>query len=363
MNKKKFSAIFSKKIMFMMKAALFASLVLTGCANKAELSGGGSQSKATENGSKKDSYETLELRYQGSPGTVALEELAEDLGYLAPIKLKWVGNTTSGPQSIQATVTGDTDFGGAFNGAIVKLIAAKAPIKAIYGYYGEDPKTWNGYYVNEDSPIKEPRDLIGKKIAMNTLGAHHEFMVKEYLHRAGISNEEIKQVTMVAIPPANGEQVLRQNQVDISTLGGIYKDKALERGGIRALFSDYDLFGEFTAGSIVMTNKFIKENPNTVRKFVEGIAKAIEWSKTTPREEVVARMEKIANERGRNENNSNIKYWKSFGIAGKGGLIAEKEFSVWIDWLVKDGQFKQGQVQAKDIYSNEFNPFYEEQKK
>ncbi len=58
-------------------------------------------------------------------------ELAEDLGYLAPLKLKWVGNTISGPQDIQTVVTGDTDIGGAFYGAILKLIAAKAPIKAV----------------------------------------------------------------------------------------------------------------------------------------------------------------------------------------------------------------------------------------
>ncbi len=65
-------------------------------------------------------------------------ELAEDLGYLAPIRLKWVGNTYSGPQDIQAAVTGDTDFGGAFNAAIEKLVAAGAPIKAVIGNSGCD---------------------------------------------------------------------------------------------------------------------------------------------------------------------------------------------------------------------------------
>ena len=49
--------------------------------------------------------EKLELRYQGWASKVLYPELAEDLGYLAPIKLKWVGNTISGPQDIQAAVT------------------------------------------------------------------------------------------------------------------------------------------------------------------------------------------------------------------------------------------------------------------
>src|SRR5207249_9997886 len=79
---------------------------------------------------------TATLRYQGSAGQVTPAELAADLGYLPGIKLKWVGNTISGPQDIQSAATGQTDFGGAFNGAVTKLVAAGAPITAVISYYG-----------------------------------------------------------------------------------------------------------------------------------------------------------------------------------------------------------------------------------
>src|SRR5262245_14537219 len=174
-------------------------------------------------------YETLELRAEGYAGSVTPAELAEDLGYLAPLKLKYVGNNISGPANIQNVVTGDVEFGGAFNGAVVKLIAAKAPITAVIGYYGIDDKTWSGFFVLEDSPLREPKDLLGKKVAMNTLGAHHEFMLKEYLFRKGFSPAQAEQVTLVVVPPINGEQALRQKQVEVATLGGILRDKALER--------------------------------------------------------------------------------------------------------------------------------------
>ncbi len=107
--------------------------------------------------------EQTEIRYQGWAGQVTFVELADDLGYLAPLKLKWVGNTISGPQDIQTVVTGDTDIGGAFYGAIIKLIAAKASVKAVIGYYGSDAETYYGYYVKEDSTIRTAKDLIGKK--------------------------------------------------------------------------------------------------------------------------------------------------------------------------------------------------------
>ena len=77
--------------------------------------------------------ETKTLRYQGWAGDVSLPELAADLGYLGDVKLEWVGNTISGPQDIQSAATGQVDFGGAFNGAVVKLKAAGAPIRSVIG--------------------------------------------------------------------------------------------------------------------------------------------------------------------------------------------------------------------------------------
>jgi len=88
-------------------------------------------------------------------------------------------------------------------------------------------------------------------------------------------------------------------------------DKALARGGVRLVFSDYQLFGKFNAGSAVMSNRFIAENPNTVRKYVEGVGEAIEWARSRPREEVIARMESIIGKRGRNEDTAAIKFWTS----------------------------------------------------
>ncbi|XXY71458.1 ABC transporter substrate-binding protein [Sorangium sp. So ce291] len=306
-------------------------------------------------------FETLELRYQGNNGTVSPIELAEDLGYLAPIRLHFVSSTVSGPQSVQAVVTGDTDFGGAFNGAIIKLVAAKAPIIAVAGYYGVDEKRQSHAYVLEDSPLRTARDLLDRSISMNTLGAHSEFMVKEFLWRSQITPEEARRVTLLVVPPVNGEQLLRQKQVDVATLGDIYRDRALERGGIRSLFSDYELYGKFTAGSYVMKTSFIKENPKTVRRFVEATAKAIEWARNTPRETVVERCIALMKKRGRNEEDSVIKFWRSYGVAGKGGLIAEREFQIWIDWMVRSGELKPGEIALNRLYTNEFNPYANEQ--
>jgi hypothetical protein len=38
-------------------------------------------------------------------------------------------------------------------------------------------------------------------------------------------------------------------------------------------------------------------------------------------------------------------------------MISDGQIQVWIDWLVKDGLFKPGQIKASDTYTNAFNYF------
>jgi ABC-type multidrug transport system ATPase subunit/ABC-type nitrate/sulfonate/bicarbonate transport system substrate-binding protein len=301
--------------------------------------------------------ETLSLRYEGSPGNVTIAELAEDLGFLAPVKLEYVGNNmTGGPHSIQAVLTGDLDVGGAFNGAIVKLVASQAKLRSIMAAYGSNEQSFQGFYSLEDSPIRGARDFIDKKVAINTLGAHAEFALREYLAREGLTADEVSKVTLVALPSANGEQALRNRQVDVACLATIFRDKALARGGLHLVFSDYQLFGRFNAGSTVMSEDFIKLNPGTARKYVEGVGQAIEWAKARPRAEVVARMESIIEKRGRNEDTAIVRYWTSTTIATPRGWLEDVDFQRWIDWLVKDGQIGKGQIEPSEIYTNQFQP-------
>lgn len=297
------------------------------------------------------------IRYQGSAGQVTLAELADDLGYFEDVTLEWVGDTTSGPQDIQSAATGQTDVGGAFNGAIAKLVAAGSPITSVISYYGSDDLAFNGYYVLDDSPIRTAQDLIGKKVGMNTLGAHHEFVVREWLAQQGLTPEQVAQVELIVVPPVSTEQALREGQIDVGTLGSVFRDSALERGGLRELFTDTALYGEFSYGTQVFRDDFIAEHPDAVEDYVQGVARAIRWTQTQPREAVVARFEQIIEGRDREETTDLVQYWKSAGVAGPGGVNDPREISIWTDWLVREGTLEEGQIDPEDLYTNEYNPY------
>jgi ABC-type nitrate/sulfonate/bicarbonate transport system substrate-binding protein len=299
-----------------------------------------------------------ELRYLGGQGNVSFAELGEDLGYLAPLKLKWVGNVLGGPEAIQAVTSGDVEFGSAATGSVVKLLAAGAPIEQVMASGGVDDLSWGGYFVLENSSLRVARDTLGKKFAVNTLGAHAEFMIREWLRRGNVSQEQAKQVTLVVSPPANSEQMLRQGQVDVAGLSGVLRDRALERGGIRPLFTDRDLFGNFNATTYVMRKSFIAEHPDAARQFVSSTARAIEWARKTPPDVVRARLRDILQRRNRGEDPSLAKFWHSVGIRSRGGLLADQDVQMWIDWLTREGDLQRDKLRpVSELYSNAFNPY------
>jgi ABC-type nitrate/sulfonate/bicarbonate transport system substrate-binding protein len=298
------------------------------------------------------------LRYFGSAGQVTMAELAEDLGYLAPLRLEYLGGVLGGPEAIQAVGTRDIEFGNAAIGSVIKLIVAGAPIRQVIASNGVDEQSWSGFFVAEDSPIRTARDLIGKKVAVNTLGAHSEFMLREYLRRGGLSRAQIAQVQMVVIPPLNGEQTLRQKQVDAASMGGVFRDLATQRGGLRLLFSDKSLLGSFNSVDTVFHSQFIAQHPETVRRFVDAVARAIEWARNTPKQTVRARMRAIMERRKRGEDPSLAEHWHSVGINSRGGLLTDADMHRWVDWLVSDGALERGKVKdVSSLYTSEFHPF------
>ncbi|MFG3518811.1 ABC transporter substrate-binding protein [Nocardia nova] len=323
-------------------AGTAAAVLLTACG-----SGG---SAHTENG-------VTSLRYLGWTDQVTLPELAENLGFFdGKIKLDYVGNTISGPQEIQTAATGQVDFGGAFAGAVAKLAGAGAPITAVVNYYGSDEKSFQGYYTLDNSPIRSAADLVGKKVGVNTLGGQNEADIHDALKKAGLSVDQIKSVQLVALPPPNIEQALRQGQIDAAALNGQFQQRAVANGGVRPIFTELDEYGgPINGGPYVFRNDFIAKNPDVVRTFTTGVAKAIEWERSTPRDQVIAKFTDIINARHRaGEDTSTLKYWLSVGVPARYGKVSDEDFTRWQSWLEDTGAIDH-KLDPSKFYTNKFN--------
>ena len=72
------------------------------------------------------------------------------------------------------------------------------------------------FYVLEDNPIKSVSDLVGKTVAVNTLGTHRDYTVCEVLQQNGLPENP---VDLVTAPDPHLKQVLRAKQVDVAGFG------------------------------------------------------------------------------------------------------------------------------------------------
>jgi ABC-type nitrate/sulfonate/bicarbonate transport system substrate-binding protein len=296
------------------------------------------------------------IRYLSSSAVVGPYEFAKELGYLKGINITRLGSTTGGPEDIISVATGSTDVGHSAWVAIINAKARGAEIKAVAGPMGNSPESWyegtpylSKWIVLENSSIRSAKDLPGKKIAVHTLGAHVEYVTREYLARNNLSKDDVQLLVM-----SHHEEVLRQKQVDVVAPVGAQIDKIEAGGGVRVLFTDYDIIGNQTHCGLFMSEKFIKENPEVVKQFVEANAKAADWAKEHPAEarEMAA---KIMKDKGGNP--AIAKYWKGFGVK-EHALLEDSDVQFWLDWLVRDGKLQEGQLKLSDIYTNEFNPYY-----
>jgi ABC-type nitrate/sulfonate/bicarbonate transport system substrate-binding protein len=223
--------------------------------------------------------------------------------------------------------------------------------------YGSDEDMNVGFYVLENSPIRSPRDFIGKKVAVNAFGAHYEFVIKDYLLRHGLTEKEIRDVELIVLPPVSTEQSLRNGQIDIAVFSGILEKRALKSGGVRPIFKDIELYGPFTAGSYAMRKDFIAQHRDAAKTFVSGVARAQEWLHNTPKEQIVARMENIIDKRQRNETKVLIPYYTGTGVKDVGGVQKNQDFEPWVNALVQEQKLKPHQLNVSTLYSNEFNPY------
>lgn len=296
------------------------------------------------------------IRYQSYAGQVDIAELADALGYIPGITLQRIGDVQGGPQSLQALATGQTDTGAAFNGAIANVIANGTPIKAVVSYYGSNKDSYGEVLVKNGSPIKKAQDLIGKKVAVNTLGANLEAVLDTWFTKSGMTPDQIKQVTLVPLPSINSEAALRNGQVDAAYLSGSLLQIALKKGGLTPIVKDTDVVGDYNGGSICMSDQYLQEHPDVAQEFISGMAKAVQYTETHSADDVKKVYDAYLQSHGRGDAVAALSAWTGTGVATPGGAIRDQDFSTWTQWLQQKGLIK-GSLDVPSLYTNQYNPF------
>ena len=129
------------------------------------------------------------------------------------------------------------------------------------------------FMVKNDSPIKTTEDLVGKKIAVVTVGGACDLILNDVLHKKGLDYKSIG-YTVMGVPDM-APTVLRGG-VDAACIPEPLLSVVQAQGGLRSVF---DLFsGEYDRFPLVgfpVTQKFAESNPNTVAALQRALAKGL----------------------------------------------------------------------------------------
>ena len=274
-----------------------------------------------------------------------------------------VGAGGGGTVTMQALLGGDIDTAGGSISIWVNAIGKGAKVKLLLpGTATEDPEH-SGLLVLRDSDIHTIRDLAGKRIAVNVLGAEADFIIRTFLKQHGLAPN---QVQLIVVPSENQEQVLRGRQVDAvawTTSGGPAFDRTVENGGVRRIpgTSSYEARGNksLLTTSEGFREEFIREHPDAVRAYLKAYdrARRIVWEEYQRDPERVRKVyAEISVAKGGNP--ALAKHYRGPRWSPKNQFITDQDIQFWLDNFAEDGIVKAGAVKASDVYTNEYNPAF-----
>jgi ABC-type nitrate/sulfonate/bicarbonate transport system substrate-binding protein len=273
--------------------------------------------------------------------------VADEKGWFAEegLKIEWAGEVGAA-QLVPAVASRSIDFANRMTPLILTANQGGARLKIVFaGAQTTGDRPHMKYLVKPGSSINALSDLKGKKIGINSFGACSEYVLKEHLRRNGLD----KDVSFVVVPDANQEQALAQDLIDVAVLHSPYYEKAVGGGGGREIFNDYAVDkGEAGMLPFFTHEDFIKEHPEAVKKFVKVLAKTVDWVNANHEEAALI----FAKRRGLDP-----RYAGSWSFYAHGLVPNDRPVQWWIDYLEKEGKLQGGVTKAKDVYTNEYNPF------
>jgi NitT/TauT family transport system substrate-binding protein len=183
-----------------------------------------------------------------------------------------------------AVVSGDFQIG--FSNTISLLIAASEdlPVQIIsQGVLGgkSEEQAWADLLVLKDGPIKEPKDLEGKTIAVNTLKNICEVTIKASLEQENVAVDTLE-FTEVPFPDMNA--ALEAGRVDAACVVEpfVSQGKAGKARGIAPFY--VRTAPDLTVATYFTSTQYAEENADVVDRFVQAMNKSLTYADSHPDE-------------------------------------------------------------------------------
>jgi sulfonate transport system substrate-binding protein len=181
-------------------------------------------------------------------------------------EVKW-NEFASGPPHFEALASGRLDFGSVGGTPVVSGQVGGIDFKAI-GVTG-DGKKGNMIVIPKNSPIKELKDLKGKKIAVAKGSSAYNFLYMA-IDKAGLKGDDIK---VIQLQPDEARPAFESGAIDAWSIWDPYATIAVYQIGAKILVSGQDL-NINAPGFLIARTKFTQEHPDLTVLFLKTYEQA-----------------------------------------------------------------------------------------
>lgn len=189
-----------------------------------------------------------------------------------------------GAAIVPAVVSGQYQFG--FSNVISLLVSQQnlGPVLKVVSNgnnsTGNPSADFGGVVVKADSTIQTAKDLVGKKVATNTLKNIVDTSVKELVRQDG---GDPKAVSFVELPFPNMAAALAANQVDaIFVVEPFYS--AAKAQGFRSIATWADVAPNLCVALYFTSTKLANDNPDLVQRFTDAMMESLAFADANPNE-------------------------------------------------------------------------------
>lgn len=176
----------------------------------------------------------------------------------------------NGATIVNAVVGGDLDVGEANTMTIAVAMSRGIPLQALAPAVLYSKRDANAnLVVAKNSPLKSPKDLAGTTLGVGSIGDFNHISTLAWLDANGVNPKSVK---IVELPFGEVGQALESNRVQASFITEPFKSKAVAAGQIRDFGDTYlAVAPELAVVVWFATRAWVKNNPDTAKKFIAGI--------------------------------------------------------------------------------------------
>lgn len=285
----------------------------------------------------------LQLGWLASNGILG-EVAADAQGFFAEegLALKVV---PGGPNvdGVASVASGRANIGSISSSPSLMLARSQGlPVKCIAAGYQQHPFT---YFSLDRNPVREPKDLIGKKVATNGTA---RILLQALLAKNGISEDDVEVLVM-----GSDMAPLMTGQVDVVT-GWKTNTSALEvLGDARVDMTLWDAGIRLYANPYYVTDQSLADHPDQVRGMLRAIARGWGWVHDNPEEAVEILVKRYPNLNRENELKTVgmvLDYSFNAETAARGwGTMTRENWQDQIDTYDQLGQFEKAAPGLDDV--------------